>query len=171
LRGSECLFVRRPLWWHINFGMDIDKHNWWTYSTHKHTSSLNCRLISGDGLLIRYTIHTILQLWFLVNIEVAMYSQMHLEVWGKFLRTRLRFPALVTKLLYWLTNSQRIDPYLSRNNPAHFCKIRFNIIFYSYCNDPNILFCQILLGKVIIKMPSTQPCRYYIAESYMLQSQ
>jgi hypothetical protein len=36
--------------------------------------------MSGDGLLIRYTIHAILQLWFLVNIEVALYLQMHLEV-------------------------------------------------------------------------------------------
>jgi len=68
-----------------------------------------------------------------------MYSQMHLEIWEKFLGTRLRFPTMATKLHYWHTNSQRIDPNFTRNNSAHFCKICFNIIFYSYYNDSNIL--------------------------------
>jgi hypothetical protein len=54
---------------------------------------------------------------------------------------------MVTKLIYWLTNSHRRGPYVSRNNPANFCKIRFNIIFYSYYYDSNSLFLSDIITK------------------------
>ena len=94
-----------------------------------------------------------------------MYSQLHSEVCGRFLGTRLRFPVMETELHIWHTNSQRIDPNLSRNNPADFCKICCNIIFYSSYNDSVILFYQILLRKVITKMPLLYSRKLHVSVS------
>lgn len=152
----------------MNFGMDINKHNWWTDSTRKHTSSLNCRLISGDWLLIRYTIHTIPQLWFLAVSKWFYIHKCVCEVWGKLLGKRLRFAVMETKLHYWHTNSETINPNVIWYNPVLFCKVYFNIIFSLYNNSNGVFLSLRIIG---IKITSTQPCIYYIIESYIFPSQ